>query len=283
AFARLGAPSGETIAADVAAVKTDTASLVSRITSELFAGITSLANWLRAVVRRDNLVDSTAIAEINATTSSGTGDFSPATDSLEAIRDRGDAAWLTGSAAAGVGARTVTITVDDGSLSLEGAKVRVTKGAETYIGTTGSAGQTQFSIDDGTWRVVITLAGYQFAPTTLVVTGDTSHTYHLAIATITPSDPPQTTGYLVCYDEEGSPQAGITITLSLRAAAGTGAALDTTERTSVSDGAGVVQFPVLFRGANYVIGRGPSPRRFTFTVPLSAGPAFEIPSIFGSQ
>jgi hypothetical protein len=141
----------------------------------------------------------------------------------------------------------------------------------------------QFSIDDGTWRVSITLAGYQFTPATLVLTGDASPTYHLAIATIIPSAPSQTTGYLVCYDEAGAAQAGVTIHLSLRSAAGTGAALDTTERTAVSDGAGVVQFPGLFRGANYVIGRGPSPRKFTFTVPLSAGPAFEIPSIFGSQ
>lgn len=283
AFARLGAPSGASVAADIAAVKSDTGNLVARISSILFAGITSLANWLRALARKTN-IDATTTAEINATTGSGTGDYDPVTDSQQAIRDRGDVAWTTGSGGSGTGsgARTVTITVNDGSVVLEGAKVRLTKGAESYVGTTSAGGQTVFSLDDGTWGMAISLAGYQFTPTTLVVSGDTSHTYQLTIMAIAPSDPPQTTGFLVCYDEEGQPEPGVTISLSLRAAAGAGLALDTAVRTATSDSAGLVQFPGLFRGANYVIGRGTTNRKFTFTVPTNAGPTFEIPAIFGT-
>ncbi len=60
-----------------------------------FTGITSIANWLRAVMRKDN-IDTTTINEINATTGSGTGTYAPSTDSTQAIRDRGDAAWTGG-------------------------------------------------------------------------------------------------------------------------------------------------------------------------------------------
>lgn len=59
-----------------------------------FTGITSLAQWLGLMFGKQT-PDSTALTEIRATgAGSGTGD--PTTDSSEAIRDRGDAAWTTG-------------------------------------------------------------------------------------------------------------------------------------------------------------------------------------------
>jgi hypothetical protein len=61
-----------------------------------FSGITSLANWLRAVARKAN-IDATTISEINASTGAGTGTYDATTDSQEAIRDQGDAAWITSS------------------------------------------------------------------------------------------------------------------------------------------------------------------------------------------
>ncbi len=65
--------------------KVDT--LLSRITATLFAGITSLANWLGAMAGK-HAPDATAEAEINAT-GAGSGTFSAASDSQEAIRDAG--------------------------------------------------------------------------------------------------------------------------------------------------------------------------------------------------
>lgn len=61
-----------------------------------FTGITSVANWLRAMLRKTN-TDGTAVGEINANIGAGAGTYTPSTDALEAIRDRGDQAWLTGT------------------------------------------------------------------------------------------------------------------------------------------------------------------------------------------
>jgi hypothetical protein len=71
--------------------KADT--LLSRITSTLFSGITSLAQWLGLIAGKQP-GDATARAELRAT-GAGSGTYDETTDSLEALRDRGDAAWVT--------------------------------------------------------------------------------------------------------------------------------------------------------------------------------------------
>jgi hypothetical protein len=86
-------------------IKTDTGNLVTRITSTLFSGITSLAQWLGMLAGKQT-PNTTARTEIRAT-GAGSGTFDPTTDSEEAIRDRGDAAWTTGSGGGGGGGTTV--------------------------------------------------------------------------------------------------------------------------------------------------------------------------------
>ncbi len=81
----LGAPAGASLSADVAAVKSDTATLTGRITATLFTGITSLAQWLGAMAGKQT-PDSTAQTQIRAT-GAGSGTFTSSTDSLEAVRD----------------------------------------------------------------------------------------------------------------------------------------------------------------------------------------------------
>lgn len=103
AYARLGAPAGASVSADIAAVKTDTGNLVTRITSTLFSGITSLAQWLGLLAGKQT-GNSTARTEIRAT-GGGSGTFDETTDSLEAVRDRGDSAWITGSGLDAAGVR----------------------------------------------------------------------------------------------------------------------------------------------------------------------------------
>lgn len=66
--------------------------LTSRITSTLFSGITQLSHWLGAIAGKT--ADTATRTEINATTAGAT--YNETTDSQEAIRDRGDAAWVTG-------------------------------------------------------------------------------------------------------------------------------------------------------------------------------------------
>lgn len=68
-----------------------------------FTGITSLADWLRLSFRAD-FTNATASTEIGGT-------FSAATDSLEAIRDRGDTAWTTGAGGGAGGADPLTAAV----------------------------------------------------------------------------------------------------------------------------------------------------------------------------
>jgi hypothetical protein len=84
-YARLGTPAGASVSADIAAVKTDTGNLVSRITSTLFSGITSLAQWLGLLAGKQS-GNATARTEVRAT-GAGSGTFDETTDSLEAVRD----------------------------------------------------------------------------------------------------------------------------------------------------------------------------------------------------
>ena len=69
-----------------------------------FTGITLLARWLGALMGKT--ADATTLTEIQATTA-GAG-YLNTTDSLEAIRDRGDAAWTTGGG--GGGSTTIVVT-----------------------------------------------------------------------------------------------------------------------------------------------------------------------------
>lgn len=67
--------------------------LLSRIPSSLFSGITSLAQWLGLLAGKQT-GNTTARTELRAT-GAGSGTFDETTDSQEAIRDRGDSAWTT--------------------------------------------------------------------------------------------------------------------------------------------------------------------------------------------
>jgi hypothetical protein len=93
-------------------IRTNTDTLVSRVTTTLFDGITSLASWLGALAGKT--ADTTTRAEINDTTA-GAG-FNETTDSLEALRDRGDAAWTTGAGGGG----STTISPEDIDAIVEG-------------------------------------------------------------------------------------------------------------------------------------------------------------------
>lgn len=160
-FARLGAPAGASVSADIAAVKTDTGNLVARITSTLFDGITSLAKWLRLLARKD-AGDATAKSELNT----GGGAYDETTDSTEAIRDRGDQAWLTGSGATASASYTTenwtrTVGDDDG-----GAGSDTTTVNGTYFATGETAAGTYlevdavFSITDGETAVSLDVWGF---------------------------------------------------------------------------------------------------------------------------
>jgi hypothetical protein len=111
---------GDTNEAKIDTIDSNVDTLLTRITSTLFSGITSLAEWLGLLAGKQ-AGDATALTEI-AATGAGSGTFDEATDSLEAIRDRGDAEWTTGSGGGGGGsaptAAEIRIEMDDNSTQL---------------------------------------------------------------------------------------------------------------------------------------------------------------------
>ena len=73
-------------AAKTAAAATSVAAIAT-----IFTGITTLAKWLGIMAGKT--ADADTLAEINATTAGA--DYDNTKDSQEALRDRGDAAWIT--------------------------------------------------------------------------------------------------------------------------------------------------------------------------------------------
>ncbi len=191
------------------------------------------------------------------------------------------------SAGAGTGARTVTITIEDEDGDpLEGARVRLTKAAETYIVATNASGEAVFNVDDGTWTVSVSLPGYTFDGDALVVDGTEDVTYEMIAVTITPSDPGYTTGYFTAYDENNEPEADVVITCTLRAVPknSTGLALDTNPRAATSDVNGLVSFTNLVKGATYEFYRGATGTKlFSVEISTAAGSTTALKSIMGSD
>lgn len=86
--------SGLATSAAVAAVQADVTTLLGRITSTLFSGITYLSRWLGALAGKT--ADSATQTEIRATTAGAT--YTITTDSLEAIRDNSGGGGGSGDA-----------------------------------------------------------------------------------------------------------------------------------------------------------------------------------------
>jgi len=201
---------------------------------------------------------------------------------LAAVQTHGDSYWATGESA-GTGARTVAVTVNDGTTALQSARVRFTKGAETYVGSTSASGIITFSLDDGTWSVAISLAGYTFTPTTRVVDGDETQTYSMTLVTVSPSDPGFITGYWQCYDEEGVAEAGQTVQMRMKVCSGYGMMYDSKIRSEDSDANGLATFINLDPGMTYQVRRGESGKWIDVTIPSTATSPYALQSIVGSD
>jgi hypothetical protein len=107
------------------------------------------------------------------------GTFSGSTDSLEAIRDRGDAAWTT----SGAGIYTLTCTVKDASDNLiSGARVNLD--GTTSTATSNSQGIAVFNVDAGSYTLVTSPpSGYQTpANVSVTISADSTATIVLTQA-----------------------------------------------------------------------------------------------------
>jgi hypothetical protein len=276
--------------ARLAAIEEDTLDIQSRLPATLDSGnmrssVQSMANNVltAAALASDAVTEiqsglATTVAVAAAFTEIKGAGWSASTDTLEEIADA-----IAGiSSGTGGGARTVTITVNDGTNPLQNAKVRVTQGAESYLGTTNASGVVTFNLDDATWTVAITKPGYTYAGTTLVVDGNESATYSMTAVTITPSSGSLVTGYWVCYSELGVVESGVTITMqAAKVPADTGFALDSAVRTSTSGSDGIAQFTNLIPGATYRVQRN-SGDFYTIKIDDDATGSVELNSILGT-
>jgi hypothetical protein len=192
-----------------------------------------------------------------------------------------------GGGGTGTGARTVVVTVTLSASPVEGASVRLTKAAETYVGSTNASGQVTFNVDDGTWTVAITSPGATFAGASLVVDDDETVSYSLTAISITPSPATQITGYYTCYSHLGVVEAGVSITMQLvgLAQGSVGLALDNRLRTVTSDANGVAQFTNLFPGCRYKVYRGAAENKAWYVnLPDTVtGDPVELGSIYGDD
>jgi hypothetical protein len=92
----------------------------------------------------------------------------------------------------GSGPFSVVVTVNDGSVPLQNARVRLVEGLNAYTRQTDAAGETAlpFFLEAATYQVLISKGRYDFAGATLVVTGDATPTYSMTALLINePSDP----------------------------------------------------------------------------------------------
>jgi hypothetical protein len=188
-----------------------------------------------------------------------------------------------GGGGTGAGARTVTITVLLAGAPVEGARVRLTKAAETYVGSTNVSGQITFNVDDGSWVVGIGSPNATFGGAVLVVSANQTQTYTMTAISITPSGPGGVTGYWLCLGVNGLPESGVTMSMQATAVphGSTGLAIDTGIRTTTSNGAGVAQFTDLTPGVRYACQRGTGQVVYV-TIPEDATGTLELNSLLGA-
>ena len=198
-------------------------------------------------------------------------------DTLKTLSDQIDGL----SASTGSGARTVTITVNDGTTALQNARVRLTEGANTYTGLTNASGVVTFNLDDATYTVGITKSGYSYAGTTLVVDGTETRTYSMTVVTVTPPDDPALCAVTFhMYDQYGADMASQPVDITFvkweTTATDTPPVLSVPPvQTTNSDGVVSVN---LFREATYkiVYGNAPYTRRVDVTIPDAGTYTVEI-------
>jgi hypothetical protein len=226
---------------------TDLGTITDRLGAFTGTGINNVLGFLKALGSKA----ATAPSDMGGT-------FAPSDDSLEAIRDRGDAAYVPPST--GSGAYDVTITVEDEADNpLGGAQVRMVLGASVSEGTTATDGTLTLKCDNGSWDIGIThVTSVSYSGTVTVNGNTTPATFELAqTVTSTPSDAGRSTGQILLMTD-GSPDVGATYSiLYSRGGDLAGVSADRSIQTATTNSSGIAQFPNLIQDAYYtLLGRG---------------------------
>lgn len=190
------------------------------------------------------------------------------------------------SALSSEGAYTGTLTVDDGITGLEGVVVNARRGGVLKAsGTTDASGEiTNWVFGAFTYDLAARLSGFESETDTIAVSADAwAKTISLTANTITP--PPNastTTGVITVYDEEGSVEESVEVSVQIIDGPGTaGIGYDSAVWTETSSALGVVEFAGIIHGAQYKIWRGDSKASAqTFTAPTT-GDSFDLAEVIG--
>jgi len=170
--------------------------ILNRLGAWTGSGANTILGGIRALASKD----APAPSDIGGT-------FDPSTDSVEAIRERGDDAWKTGGA--GTGSSVVTLTYNDADANaVSNLKITCMDSTGTNLiatATTDSDGQVVFNLDDDDYHFLSpTTVNYAASDNTLTVSGNTSQTYTLTARSIpAPSSPDKYALVMNCTDEEG--------------------------------------------------------------------------------
>lgn len=121
------------------------------------------------------------------------------------------------AALSGTGARSVTLTVTDGTDPLQSALVRLTDNStNSWTKTTNASGVATFSLDDGNYTATVTKGGYTHTPETVTVSGTTTDTLVMTAVTLaTPSDPSLCMLYGTLYQPDGTKASNVKILATL--------------------------------------------------------------------
>jgi len=179
---------------------------------------------------------------------------------------------------AGTGAFTVAVTVkDEADTPLENVTVRYTTGVDTYTNTTNVDGVAVFNLDNATYVVAATRAGYFYAGTEHVVTDDDTLVIEMATVVVpTPEDPGQTMGHGVARDSQGIAESGVVVSFKLLSPTTGGQYAH--GYISVTSGADGTYQILLVKNATYQMRRAGGPASWEpFTT--TAADTFELPVI----
>lgn len=198
-----------------------------------------------------------------------------------------------GDSSAGTGARTVTVTISDSESNalLNQATVRLTEGSTSAVATTNANGVATLAVDDATYRVALTKAGYAGQTASLVVDGDEDVFYTLVAKSFaSPPSAETAVGRIVTYSEQGVVESGAGVSVQvIKGTGGKGIAADGKVWTITSNDDGLCEFAGLFKGWTYRLWRGPVKTALEFVVPstteegLDGNDSFNIVEVIGAD
>lgn len=177
-------------------------------------------------------------------------------------------------------ARTVTITVLDAGQPVADANVRLSYGAASLISRSNGSGVVVFNVDDGTYSVAITKAGYTFSGASLVVDGDETIEYAVSAIEIIPDIPDQSIGFTQCLNSIGEPVTNQRVYgRMVNGGTNTGYVYNGSTFSELSDSNGLVTFEGLIRNANYEFWILFLGRKYSRQIIVPNAPSFELPNI----